>query len=484
MVTPATLTTKLDGSLGITPGSTGRLLAIIGPSSAGTAASPVALARASDVVTAFGYGPLTEAACYAIVNYGRPVLCVKAPASTVGTITTDGYTRAGSSVFSASGTPNDDYEFALKFSTGGIAIGTTGNIIQWSLDAGRTWSAQASLATANSFVIPNSGVTISFAAGTPTTGDEIHGTTTAPACTSSDLTDSLTALKQSAQSWEFAVLVSPVDATIGAILDAWIVSMVALGKPHWWIANAAIPTSAQTDSAYQASITSLSTSYSSTSGSIAAGAARVVSGVPSRGFRYVRPVSLVVAPLINSVSEEVRISQIDGMSLPGVSVTDENGNPAARCHDEYLNSGLDDLRFLTLRTWAGESGVWCNRPRMFGSASSDFNMIEKIRVWNRAATTLFAFFNHRLQQPILVGESTGYILESVAKEIETASYQALANALLSKPKASSVSIAVSRTDNLISSATPTLTVDARIQPLAYPDFIDLKLGFAVTVTKV
>jgi hypothetical protein len=51
----------------------------------------------------------------------------------------------------------------------------------------------------------------------------------------------------------------------------------------------------------------------------------------------------------------------------------------------------------------------------------------------------------------------------------------MASVLLAKPKASAVQFLLSRYDNLL--ATKTVTGDARIVPLAYPEFVTLTVGF-------
>jgi hypothetical protein len=478
MTVPAIIINKLEGGLGITAGATGRMLALMGPSSAGTANAPVALARASDVVSQFGDGSLVESACYAIQHYGRPVLLVKTAASTAGdpgTLGTTGWT--GSIAVTVTGTPYGSYEYQLKIITGGT-VGTAGIILQWSLDGGRNWSVNTALGTANSFVIPRSGITLNFAAGNAVAADIVTGVSVGPAATSSDLTTPLTALYQTTQDFEFVHLTSPVDPTIGATLDAWVAQCVAAYKPKWWLGNAALPTAAQSDSVYQTAIAAAFASYSTTCGAVGAGAARIVSAVPGRAFNYVSPIARAVAPLLRKVPEHIRISEIDGMVLPGVSLSDANGNPSARCHDEYLMPGLDDARFLTLRTWPDDFGVWCNRPRLLSGTTSDYQMVPEIRVWNLGVSAMARFFKRRLQKPILGNTTTGFILESFAKELETSANKELAKVLAGK--CAGTSIAVSRTDPL--NVRPTnITVELRVKPFDYADYITENFGFAATL---
>jgi len=498
MTSPSVLTTKLTGGLGITPGSTGKMLAILGTSDGyGTASAgiPIALARTADILSNFGNaGPLIRSACYAVGNYGRSVLCTYVTATTAGSADTgsDGYAGTGTALAGTTMTANgvnDSYELRINVVTGGT-LGVAGIVIQYSLDNGRLYSANISLGTATSYVVPRtgvkggSGIVVTFGAGTLVAGDQYYKTCTGPQLTSADIQTALTNLQNSAQDFEVLLFASPLDSsgTLLAALDAWVANCVANGNPKMWIGNTTIPTSGQTDSAYQTSLAAYSAHPSSNDGSVCAGAAQIVSAVPNMAFNYIDPISYAVAPLLVSASEEQSIADLDIGLLPGVNITDNNGNPAARCHNELLNPGLDALGFLTLRTWTSVPGVYINMPRLFTAAGSDFDVIQKLRVWNLAQAALFAFFTRRLQKPILVDQKTGFILERAAKELENSAMQLLTQILLSKPKASGAQVTVSRNDQLLNTTTPTLTVDARIVPLAYPVFIKLQLGFAVTVT--
>lgn len=498
MVSPSVLTTKLTGGLGISPGSAGKMLAVIGTSDGyGTALAniPIALSRAADVLTNFGNaGPLIRSMTYATANYGKSVLGCYVTATTAGSLNADGYGYAGSgtglagSSFTANGV-NDTYEPRILVVTGGT-VGTAGIVIQYSLDNGRTYSANQSLGTVTTFAIPKtgvkggSGIVASFGAGTMVAGDTFYAATTGPQVTAADIATALTNFQNSAQPFEVLLLASPLESagTILAALDAWVANCVKNGNPKMWIANTTIPTTSQTDSAYQTALAPYAAHPSANAGSLCAGAAQIASNVPNMGYNYIDPISYAVAPLLVSVSEEQSIADLDIGQLPGVNITDLNGNPAARCHNELLNPGLDALNFLTLRTWTSVAGVYVNMPRLFSVAGSDFDNQPKLRVWNLAQAGLFAFFMRRLQKPILVNPKTGFILESTAQQLEKAANQVLTQILLGKPKASFTEVAISRTDQLLNTTTPTITVDARIIPLAYPVYINLNLGFEVTVT--
>ncbi len=96
-------------------------------------------------------------------------------------------------------------------------------------------------------------------------------------------------------------------------------------------------------------------------------------------------------------------------------------------------------------------------------------------MFNLGAEAIRAFLIRRLNKEVQVDKKTGFILESEALEIEAGARAAMRAVLLAKPKASDVQFVLSRVDNLLS--TKTLNYQARIVPLAYPEFITGDLGF-------
>jgi hypothetical protein len=396
------------------------------------------------------------------------------------TLTAPILSSAGSLVTSIAGTsvptthtgthPNDDYEVYLKVVTGGT-IGVSGITLQWSLDGGRTMSAVTALGTANNFVVPGSGGTrIDFAAGTLIAGDNLAFPTTAPRWNNTELGTAVDALGSSVASWEMVEVVGPIDGAAFDLMDTKISGMAAAGKYHWWIGNTRMPIGAEDEPTYQASIAAAFSSRSTTFGALCAGADKMSSAVSGRSYR--RPVSYRAGALESGVSEEINTADTNLGSI-GVSIRDANGNPDE--HDESDSPGLDDARFYVLRTWDGLQGVYVNRPRLFSAAGSDFDIIPKRRVMNLALPALRLYFIRRLNKPVLVSKATGFILEHEALEIEAGATSVMRSVLLAKPKASGVSFVLSRTDNLLS--TKTLTGDARIIPLAYPEVVTLSVGY-------
>ncbi len=243
--------TELDGALGILPPTEGALLAIVGTSTSGTVDTPAAYARVSDVVAAFGFGPLVEAAAYAITKFGRPVLLVRTGDTTAGALSDllDGVTGTASpSLESSCPKPADDYEFYLEVITGG-ALGTAGITVKWSLDDGRTLSEETALGTDLTFEFPDSGdpdvgdveLTLGASAATLVAGDYVRFVGTAPMWTAGEIGTALAALRKCAQLWSIVEIVGPMDATLFAAVETAVAAMPAYGKDKMFIGHARVP---------------------------------------------------------------------------------------------------------------------------------------------------------------------------------------------------------------------------------------------------
>lgn len=474
MTQPSVTQTELDGALGILS-PTGRYGVFVGTTTSGTAATPAAYGKVRDLVSAFGYGPTVEAAARAIELYGLPVVIVKCAQAADGGLlasSLDVTGVTGTSVVTSGVTgSNDDYEAYVKIVTGGTR-GTAGITYRYSYDGGRTLSAITALGTDTSITLPNSGgVTFALGAGTLIAGDVFKLTTTAPTIDSTGIAAALAALGLWVGSWRNVMICNTVDGSVFDAVDTKLVTFAASGKNRAWIGNTRMPNFGESESSYKTALDTIFSARSTKRGYLHAGSCELVSSVSGRVFR--RPASFVLGPLQMSVSEEINIASLKLGALPGVTVTDSSGNP--KHHDESTNPGLDDSRFSVLRTWEGRSGVYPNRPRVFSAEGSDFDIAPKREVMNIARTATRAYLETRLNEPILVNRTTGYILESEAQEIEAGANAALANVLGAAPKASGWSFVLSRTDNVLS--TKTLTGQTRIIPLAYAEFINEDVGF-------
>lgn len=473
MTVPSINLTQLDGALGVLPPSAGRLMACVGASSSGTVDTPATYARVEDVIAALGYGPLTELACAVIKRTGRPVLAVKTAAATnIGAYGTpvDGITGTSAVTVDATDEPHDEYDFIFEVIAGGT-IGVAGITYRYSLDGGNNYSATTALGTANTITTAVGNVGLDFAAGTLVAGDTFSVRTSAPRWDDTELLAALEALALTSVAWKLVAVAGNANATSAGVVETWMTGLGAESRGRAYLVHTRLPTSGESEATYLSSLNTDFTSFATTYGAVCAGAADIISSVSGRNYRAT--ILRAVAPKQNGVSEEVNIAALDVGSLPGVRIRDSLGNP--RHHDESINPGLDDAGFLVLRTWDNEAGVYVNRPRLKSAEGSDFSLIPHRLVMELAVEAATSFMRRRLNKPIRVDSTTGYIAEVDAAEIESGLKATLASVLMAKPKASGHTQTVSRTDNILS--TKTLTVTFRVVPLGYPETIELTVGF-------
>jgi len=477
MTLPNVNLTQIDGALGIIPPSSGDTGAVYGPADSGPLNSPVALVSRDDVIAAFGAGPLVELACYLIAKTGKAVVCVRSDTTTDGTpgvIDVTGVTGTSVPSFDLAAEANDEYEVHVEIVTGGI-IGVAGITYKWSLDGGRTQSAETALGVADTLTIPGSGgVVIDFAAGTLLAGDVIISRTTPPLEDGDDCAAAQAALQASHHHWDAVFPANVVTAAKFAQLDTWMGTLWTKKKPRKFLACARGPAVGESNAVWQAAIAAEFAASSSLFGGLAGGYARTLSAVSSYQLR--RPASWVAAAWALKLKNPRR----DDMAAPvlgplpsDVRIVDANNNPDE--HNEETTPGLDAVRFLTLRTFEGLVGAFITRPRIFAPSGSDFVWWQYRSVINAIAAVVQVELTKRLRSPVRVHRKTGYILEQDAVEIENG-VNAAVDALVSPgPDVSGHRFTVSRTDQLL--ATSTLTCAERVIPLAYPDQLDVTIGF-------
>lgn len=183
----------------------------VGCAIGGTVNQPFATGNPASLQTQYIAGPLVEAAGL-VCQAGNYAVCVSCPIATKGTATAVQATVPGGSTSTVTVTvdatygPWDRYFVLVKCLTGGT-IGTTGIIIQTSLDAGRNFGTPITLGTQTTLylgngtlttqVIGGTGVQLAFGAGTMVAGDFWKFSTSAPSPNAAGIVAALAAFAAS-----------------------------------------------------------------------------------------------------------------------------------------------------------------------------------------------------------------------------------------------------------------------------------------------
>lgn len=486
MSVPAVNISELDGAIGQVSTAV-KPMVVMGDSTTGDVDTPTPVSRVTTLTSTFGRGRAVETAARIIDTLNLPVVFVRTGSTTAGSyqdVTGGGIDEAlvvggGTSVVTVDNLvePQDDLQVLVTFVTGGT-IGVTGITYRYSFDGGRTQSGVQALGTATEIVLPEGGITFEFAAGTVLAGQTCYCETRGPAPNATEVGTAFDAISvYPSGSFGDICVAFPVSATLFDTIETKMASLAAAGKPRAWFGNFRIPNYGESDATYQAAFNTAMGAKATTRGCLSAGSAEIVSGVSSRS--YVQPVNVHVAAVHAGIKQHINAADVNLGAAIGVNIRDENGNPLY--HDEVASPGLDAMRATTLRTWNSPQGVYINRPRLFSADGSDFYIVPHRRIMDLANEALNAYFTRRLNRHVRVKLSNGTIREEEALEIELGADAVLRALLMADPMVSGGGfsrgrfVQLSRSDNLLTSKT--LTGQARIVPLAYPEFINIDLGF-------
>ncbi|WP_437647864.1 DUF2586 family protein [Sorangium sp. So ce362] len=444
------------------------MLAVVATAADGPLGVSAPITQTQELVDTYLEGPLVEACAYAIERFGLTVLPVRTDATVAGGYGSLTTTTPGTSVATIDNTtePDDELEIVIQFVLGGT-VATDGMTYQLSLDGGRSGLLSTdrvyALGTANHIIVPGTGgARVNFAAGTIPAGFRLSFPTTAPRWNATELGTALTALRQTQTRWTALEVYGDMDSTALSTLDAGLEAMHSAGRERRAVAHARGPSAGETEAAYLAALTTALGGSASRRVALCAGYAKIDSSISRR--RYRRPPAVAVGALAAAVSEEIDLAELAYGPLPGVAIADGNGNPDE--HDERINPGLDDLRFLTLRSWEGRAGVWVNNPRLFAPVGSDFLYLQYGRIVDIACTVARTELEPILNRGVEVRtDGTGRIDPNVALAIEGQINARLGSALIGNRKSTAVAFTLSRTDDVL--RTGEIGWQVRVVPLAY-----------------
>ncbi len=458
----ANLTIK-DGGLGLVPQDSSGIQAIIGTCSAGTVNEVNGYGNIKALQDALGSGPLVEAAALVIDQGGGPVYAIRATGGTAGSAGAVTQSGTGTSVMTVTGTPLDSYLLKVKVTTAAAAVTSGLGTFQVSLDGGLTYGPDIALPTATTYAIPNTGLTLNFAAGTLVAGDTYSSTCTGPAYTLANLQSAMTALLADPRTWFMVHAVGvPADTSAAQAIFGALDGYMAAAAAAYRYTCALMQAPDQSDSA---NISAFSAQSSSTGRvMVAGGFATILS--PISGMELKRPGSWQMAVRAAQVPPSEDLGRVRSGSL---------GRIISLSRNEEATPGLDAARFATLRSHTGLPGYFITNGRMMSSPASDFQHLQHRRVMDIASTVVRAATLQFLNSSVRVNATTGLILEADAVAIEEYVAAQLRAAVTQPGYASDATAQVDRTNNILS--TGILNVNFSVVPLGYLKTINGTIGF-------
>ena len=385
------------------------------------------------------------------------------------TITTGGVitvTAGGSATVTQVSSPIDAYSLLVTIDTAG-ARGTSR--FTYSLDGGVVTSSP--IATAATYVIPNSGIVLAFTDAAAVVDDTYVAECTPPATNNTDIALAFDALLASQYIIEGGHVVGTASSSANAATLATAVdgkmTTAATNKRYQFCLMECPTGGADTDAVLMAALANTTSTYGRTYA--CAGNAYVTS--TASGLTLSRNAAWVTSARLASS----KLSEDPGKVLLGPlpNVTNITRN-------EEATPGLHDARFVTLRTILGKTGYFITGAPSLALVTSDYSNIMNVRVVNRAAAIANAAYTDFLNVDVRVDRTTGYIDPRDADSIDAKVTQALQAELMGAPgtrndECSFVQAKVNRTDNLLTNSTVNATV--AITPKAYAHTIYVNIGF-------
>lgn len=456
---------RQDGNTGVVrPGSDG-ILAIIaasltGPVNEAASHNDETLAKAE-----FSWGPLTEMAAYSMPETQRPAVLVRADASTDGAYSSITKVGGTSVVTHGSTKPYDDFDVLVTF-IAGQTIGVAGATYNYSLNGGKTKSKTLALGTASEIVIPDTGISLEFAAGTVAAGETLAFKTTRPIATNDDLPLALEALRTTSSPFDGVLIDVEADDDTVSLLTSWLLTLNGSGKFPTVFLTCRPMGAAETETQYKDALDALFAAAACVDIVLCADEGDHVSSF--RGIAMPRPTGLGVASRAMSVDIGTEPAYVNLGPITGVKITDARGN--LKHHNEDKFPGLDDLRLTTYRTIEGFEGVYITNTNLLSPSGSDFVYLPHARCMNRAATIAWQVLTRQLSRGVTKNPTPGpdgqrYIADHAAALIERLVQDAIDPEL--KGKVDEVKFRLSRTDDISSNEGATITCSIECVALAY-----------------
>jgi hypothetical protein len=467
---------------------------VMGCSSAGSAASAAAIRNPNTLITQFGYGPLVEAAAM-VIRAGGTAICLKTAETTAGTAgAVDDHDAAGTSVITVTGTPYDTYFVKVVVTTGGTR-GTTGIKYKISLDAGRTYGPILSLGTSTTYTIPNTGITLNFAAGTLIADEYYTFMTTEPLWGTAGVLACFNAMQASPYAltgWGSLHILGEMSGanatTIKGYLNTWKTGKI-FSRSLMHVRDAS-PTAddwggtGETESTW---IGSVQTSFASTVSEricVSAGHYNMSSEIPTQvaGLpKYRRPLSYALAAKQVTIQPQKHAGRVKDGPIAHI-VTDPINDPSDGFiyHDERLNPGFDESKFCAAWTRARKKGWWFKNPNLMSTAGSIFTILPLGQVMDIGCGIAVDKGADDINEDIRLNRD-GTIYENDAVAIELSMGGALRDNMLAKNMISDYRVVVDRTNNVQSTSEVNVAITIWSRGYILQENITIGFGTAATV---
>ncbi len=477
MVFPVQNITVLDPGLGLTQVAATTPL-LCGVSSAGTVGQLYSFSSLNLIRSTLGYGDLPDGIARVLREAGGPVLAMRGTGSVAATSSAVTKTGTGAPTPTIAGTATMRTQTRVQVVVGG-ALGTA--TFKYSHDyhvptqVQPLFSQIRSIPAGGTYLFPNTGITMTFPAGTYVAGDTFDFTTEPAHLNAADLAVLATALAQ----------VPSVDVRLWGITDAYTTATEGFAMAS------ALGGQLQTLAAgyrYARGLVDVGSGGSSASCLTAKAAFIDRRILDAYGFELLDAVmpfeGFGTAKMSGVVHMFARLaSSLISTDLARVASGALNG---ARYiyFDGFQDQTLDAAGIATLRTWPSLAGFYVANGNLAAPVGSDFQTIQYGRIMDAACSAAYSSMLPFIGEGLRTLAVSGVIDPRDAVSVNTAGQSGQDVALIQPKNArgtaghvSAVRFAVDETNNLAVSST--LQTNIAIQPLGYAKVINQQLGFTL-----
>jgi hypothetical protein len=412
-------------------GSLSGMLAIFGCCAANADKKPRVFASTDAMFALHGYSLALEFAALYVQGTKKPFIFVPLPITTTSTLTavTSGNTGTSVITITRTGTGTTAYVDTvgqIKIVTGGT-IGTAQIVFDLTLDNARTWR-RVKLGLANSYVVPDVGLTIGFAAGTLVAGDTAATwTTTQPMWSDADFEDgrkALAAQQRGERGWLVA------ENCVAARATGVLTSVKAYETANDRFKVVRVQTRDKTESTFAEYTSTVDGEYTAIDAekriNLGLGFGAMLS--PITGWKYRRPIHW--AATIREYQHDVHIStgrKTDG-PLTNFDLYDDKGDLIE--FDEAVHGGGLAGRFTCARTFSnGPNGPFVALDLTRETEGKRLSRHNNMQVANYACTVCHAATEDAIGQNLVLNDD-GTPKEDAIRVIENRVNAALEFAML------------------------------------------------------
>jgi Protein of unknown function (DUF2586) len=358
--------------------------------------------------------------------------------------------------------PLDAYDLFVEITTAG-ALGVAQFEVSVDGNGGNSTSAPILVPGGGVYVVPNTGIVLTFAS-TFVLDDTYESIATPAAYTGSDVSAMLTAIGNSAQEYILVHIIgmganSAAAASMAATVDT---SMTAFQTAYRYVF--AVIECPMGES--QSTIAAAFQNFASDRIMVCVGDIQHISSLDADLIR--RNFATVVVS---------RLALINPSEDPGWVGRGKLANVKSIYYDEAKTPGLATQRFTVPTTRPKKQGYFCKTGLMMAASGSDYASVMNRRVMDVLCDTTVGAVVDNVNQDLLVNKADGTIYDPEATKIERFVVNEANAELLSPspPDATSISASINRTENILETGDYTIAVGCI--PKGYSHKIFVNIGF-------